>query len=137
MLKLIKTIILLLTVFLFSSCFGLFDSGTYKVVDDYEVTWIDLIKERALYKQEKLVSAYVFAVGHDTKYIYAKQHPLVIISNEKIDTTITNYYLIERTKNKFQDKPKYGPLTKQSFDSLCARLGIKDVKFDKTFPTNL
>jgi hypothetical protein len=99
MLKLIKTISLIFFIFSFSSCFDLFDSGTYKVVDDYEVTWIDLVEQRALYKQEELIPAYVFAVGHNEKYIYAKQHPLLTNSSEKIDTTTTNYYLIERTKN--------------------------------------
>src|SRR4030095_11818759 len=112
MLKLIRTTTLILSVFIFTSCFGLFDSGTYKVVDDYEVTWIDLVEQRALYKHEELAPAYVFAVGHNEKYIFAKQHPLVTNSTQKIDTSITNYYIIERTKNEFQDKPKYGPMTK-------------------------
>jgi hypothetical protein len=137
MLKFIKTIALLFFAFPLSGCFGLFDSGTYKVVDDYEVTWIDLIEQRALYKGEELVPAYVFAVGHNAKYIFAKQHPLLTNSKEKIDTTITNYYIIERTKNEFQDKPKYGQLTKQAFDSLCMQLKIKGIKFEKSFPTNL
>jgi hypothetical protein len=137
MLKLIRTTTLILSVFIFTSCFGLFDSGTYKVVDDYEVTWIDLVEQRALYKHEELAAAYVFAVGHNEKYIFAKQHPLLTNSTEKIDKSITNYYIIERTKNEFQDKPKYGPLTKERFDSLCIRLEIKDARFDKTFPTNL
>lgn len=122
--------------FLFTSCFGLFDSGTDVVVDDYEVIWIDLHESRALYKGEELIPAYVFAVGHNDNYIFAKQHPLTN-SSEKIDKKITNYYIIERTKNAFQNKPQYGPLTKTSFDSLCIKFGIKNTVFDLTYPTNL
>ena len=125
--------------FLLLQLFGcaLFDSGSDNVVDDYEVTWIDLHETRSLNKKEELVPAYVFAVGHDKKFIYARQHPLLPDSPEKIDKSIINYYIIERTKSEFQDKPKYGPLTKQGFDSLCIRLGILNPKFDMTYPTNL
>ena len=126
-------------VFLLSltGCFGLFDSGSDTVVDDYEVTWIDLHENRSLNKGEELVPAYVYAAGYNKLFIYAKQHPLLTNSPNKIDTAITNYYIIERTKNGFQDKPKYGPLTKQSFDSLCVKFGIKNPEFDMTYPTNL
>jgi hypothetical protein len=124
--------------FLLTGCFGLFDSGTDTIVDDYEVTWIDLHQERALYKGEELVPAYVFAAGHNSKYIFAKQHPLLPEnSKEIIDTSITNYYIIQQTKNGFQNKPVYGPLTKQRFDSLLLKLNITDVEFDLTYPTNL
>lgn len=115
----------------------LFDGGSDTIVDDYEVIWIDVDENRTLNKQEGLVPAYVFAAGHDSKYIYAKQHPLIPDSPEIIDKKITNYYLIERTKNSFQDKPKYGPLTQLQFDSICSKLGIKNVEFDMVYPTNL
>jgi hypothetical protein len=51
----------------------LFDSGSDTVVDDYTVIWIDVVESRDLSKQEQLVPAYVFAVGHDSKFIFAKQ----------------------------------------------------------------
>ena len=133
--NLAKNIISLLFIFSLTSC--LFDSGTDNVVGDYKVTWIDVIESRNLNKQEELVPAYVFAVGHDSKFIFVKQHPLKRTSTEKIDTTIINYYIIERTTTEFQDKPKYGPLTKTAFDSLCSKLDVKGVEFDLTYPTNL
>jgi len=126
--------ILLFLALLLEGC--LFDSGVDTVVEDYKVMWIDVIESRRLNKGEELVPAYVFAVGHDSKFIFAKQHPVKSNSNEKIDKTITNYYIIERTKNQFQDKPKYGPMTKTGFDSLCFRLGIVHAKFNMTYPTN-
>lgn len=135
MLKFIKR---LSSVVFFLSLTGcLFDSGTDSVVDGYEVIWIDVHESRSLSKGEELVPAYVFAVGHNKRFIYAKQHPLIPNSPYKIDKAITNYYIIERTKNDFQDKPKYGPLTEQSFDSLCLKLAIKNPEFDMTYPTNL
>ncbi len=84
-----------------------------------------------------ITRAYVFAVGHNKRFIYAKQHPLLPNSPDKIDKTVTNFYIIERTKNEFQDKPKYGPFTKETFDSLCLKLDIKNPEFDMTYPTNL
>ncbi len=119
-----------------ASCFGLFDSGGDKICDDYEVTWIDVHESRSINKGEELVPAYVFAVGHNSNFIYAKQHPLLPNAKEKIDKKIINFYVIERTNNDFQDKPKYGPLTKPAFDSLCAKLNIVDLDFDQTYPTN-
>ena len=120
-----------------TGCFGLFDSGSDTVVDDYKVIWIDLHENRSLIKGEELVPAYVFAVGHNRQFIYAKQHPLLPNSPEKIDRRIINYYIIERTKSQFQDKPKYGPLTKKTFDSLNLKLNIENPEFDMTYPTNL
>ncbi|HSC52761.1 MAG TPA: hypothetical protein VLC98_04040 [Phnomibacter sp.] len=136
MVRLTKTIFLGFIVLQLPGC-ALFDSGSDIVVGDYEVTWIDLHESRSLNKGEELVPAYVFAVGHNSKYIYAKQHPLLVNSPEKIDKSITNYFIIEQTTTELQDKPKYGPLTKQSFDSLCIQLQIDKPKFDMTYPTNL
>jgi hypothetical protein len=134
--RLTKTIAFTLTVIQLLGC-GLFDSESDNVVDNYEVIWIDVVESRRLIKNEQLVPAYVFGVGHDSKYIYAEQHPLAPNSPDKIDKNITNYYIIERNNDEFQDKPTLGPLTKRSFDSLCRQLHIDDPKFDMTYPTNL
>lgn len=120
--------------FLLASC--LFDSGSDNVAGDYEVVWIDTFESRALSKGEEIVSEYVYAVGHDSKYIYVKQHPLNYNSSKRIDESITNYYIVEMTESAFQNKPVYGPLTKNGFDSLSNVLGIKDLDFDMTYPTN-
>jgi hypothetical protein len=99
MLKFIKR---LSSVVFFLSLTGcLFDSGTDSVVDGYEVIWIDVHESRSLSKGEELVPAYVFAVGHNKRFIYAKQHPLLPNSPYKIDKTVTNYYILERTNNDF------------------------------------
>ena len=121
---------------LFSGC-NLFDSGSDTVVGDYKVIWVDVQESRSLNKGEGLVPAYVFAVGHDSKYIFAKQHPLLENSRVKIDKNITNYYIIERTTSAFQDKPTSGPLTIPAFDSLCNRLHIVNPEFDLTYSTDL
>lgn len=134
--KFVKMLPFLILPFLSFSCI-LFDNGTDNVVDDYDVTWIDLHEQRALYKGERLVPAYVFAVGHNSRFVFAKQYPLSTSSSEKIDTSVINYYIVERTKQGFQDKPTYGPMTKESFIKKCIELGIKEPEFDLTYPTNL
>lgn len=130
-----KFLIFLVTILTLKSC-GLFDSGSDTIIDDYEVTWIDLHEERALYKGEQLVPPYVFEAGHDEKYIFAKQHPL-IETDDIIDLKTTNFYIIERTNEIFQDKKTYGPLSEKQFRKLCNELGIKNPEFELTYPTNL
>ncbi|MGV0831576.1 hypothetical protein ACTS9D_04990 [Empedobacter brevis] len=78
----------------------------------------------------------MYAAGHHDKYIFAKQHPLVE-SDDIIDLNITNYYIIERTTETFQDKKVYGPMNKLEFTELSNKLGIKNPKFDLEYPTNL
>jgi len=130
-----KFIIFFLTILTIKSC-GLFDSGSDTVIDDYEVTWIDLHEQRALYKGEQIVPPYVFAAGHNEKYLFAKQHPL-LNNDDIIDLNITNYYIIERTSEIFQDKITYGPINELEFRELCKKLEIKNPEFDLTYPTNL
>ena len=120
---------------LFTSCFGLWDSDLDPIVDDYQIGWIDLEETRTISKREELIPAFIFAVGHNNKFIYAQQHPVYSDSSTKINQTITHYYIIERTKNSFQDKPIYGPLTKSQFDSLSAELRISP-DFNLTYSKN-
>lgn len=131
--KNVKTLATICLISFFGGC-GLFDSSSDRIVDDYTITWIDVKSNRHLSKYEQLIPSYVFAVGHDKKYIYAKQHPLN--SEGQINETITNYYIIERTKNEFQDKPQYGPLTKEEFDARCVVLGIKKIDFDMIYTSS-
>lgn len=130
-----KFIFIVLASILFTSCFGLYDYGSDIIVDDYEALWIDLYESRSLNKGETLVPAYVAAVGYDSKYIYSKQHPLLENSKEKINVKVTNYYIIERTKSGFQDKPVFGPFNKIDFEKKCLELSIQKPKFHLTFPT--
>ena len=128
----LKTSISGLLVCLLSSC--LFDSGSDRIVDDYEVVWIDVSSSRRLNKHEGLVPAYVFAAGHNSRFVFVKQYPLSQKTLNKIDKSRINYFIIERTDNKFQDKPIYGPLNKIQFDSLCSVLDITYPRFDHTYP---
>jgi hypothetical protein len=55
------------------------------------------------------------------------------------NTPVTEYTAanIGRTRNEFQDKPKYGPFTKEEFQKKCADLGISELGFSLTDPANL
>ncbi|MFD1871616.1 hypothetical protein [Hymenobacter bucti] len=121
-----------------TSCFGLFDNGTDSIVDKYEVTWIDVHAQRALYCDgSEVVPAYIAAVGYNSKYLFVKQHPLAGEHDEKVLESITNYYLIERTQNESQDRPIYGPLSEEKFNVLCNELGIEEVTFSTHYPENI
>ena len=125
------------TSLLLSGCFGLFDNGTDSIVDNYTVTWIDLHAHRALYNTEEVVSAYVAAVGYNPNYLFIKQHPLTGEFDSEVLESVTNYYLIKRTKSDSQDQPVYGPLSEDAFNTLCHKLGINDVTFSTHYPENI
>ncbi|MEN2487610.1 hypothetical protein AAYQ05_07395 [Flavobacterium sp. B11] len=130
-----KFVFAVLTSITLTSCFGFHDYEIETIVDDYEVLWIDIHQSRSLKKVETLVPAFVFATGYNSKYIYSKQHPLLKNSKGKINLNITHYYIIERTKSIFQDKPIFGPFNKMEFEKKCKELAIKKPEFNLTFPT--
>lgn len=123
---------LLLIAPLLSGC--LFDSSSDTIIGDYETIWIDIPQTRSINKGERVVPAYVSEIGHNDRYIIAKQHPIRDGSLVTVHTDTTNYYIIEVSTNSFQDKPVYGPLNKVSFDSLRRKLNITDIKFDMHYP---
>lgn len=124
-----------------TGCFGLFDSGSDKIADNYYVLWIDLQENQGICEEIEgtqrgsyilLVPEYVFEVGHDDNYIIAKQHPTSgFKSGYKINKEITNYFLINM--NLKNDKV-IGPLTLIEFEDLRKQLGISDIKFDMRYP---
>jgi hypothetical protein len=118
--------------FFLSSC--LFDSSSETITDDYETKWIDIPQTRDISMDETIVPAYVSAIGHDSRFIIAKQHPIREGSIVSVQTSTTNYYIIEITKSSFQDKPVYGPLKQSEFDSLRNKLKIAAIKFDMHYP---
>ena len=130
--KVASSIILILSILSFSSC--LFDSDTDKIVGDYQTTWIDIPQTRGINKGDEIVPAYVFEIGHNSNYIIAKQHPIKQGNIVSVHIDTTNYYIIEVSSNSFQDKPVYGPLNKESFDSLRQKLRIENIKFDMFYP---
>lgn len=121
---------------LFSAC-SVFDGDADQVVEDYEVSWVDLLETRSLQKGEQIVPPYVFAAGHDSRFVFAKRHELVLINGESyIDESVVYYYIVERTKKSFQDKPIYGPLSEEDFKIKCTELGIKEPKFEE-YPSSI
>ena len=123
--------IIFLSIFL-SSC--LFDSDSDKIVGDYETVWIDIPQTRSINKGEEIVPAYVSEIGHNSNFIIAKQQPIKQGNIVTVHIDTTNYYIITVSKNSFQDKPVYGPLSKKSFDSLRKDLKIENIKFDMFYP---
>jgi len=122
--------------FCLTSCFGLFDSGSDHIVDNYEVTWIDEHSHRALYRGiEEIVPAYVAAVGFDAKYLFVRQHPITGDHDEQVVESITNYYLIRRNGDDIVDKPK--PLSETEFNMLCRKLGVRKIEFSTQYPENI
>ena len=83
----------------------------------------------------QIVSAYVYAVGHNKKFIIAKQHPVVNESQEQVDTKKTNYFIIDMTKeNYYRQEGVLGPLTENQFDSLCKKLNVGQIEFNMSYP---
>ncbi|WP_207632638.1 DUF3997 domain-containing protein [Foetidibacter luteolus] len=124
---------IVLSVISFCACVS--NSGSTIITGGYKATWTKAIITRSIYKNESLVPAYVFAVGHNNKFIFAKQHPVAEYAS-KPDTSVTNYYLIEITDGEFQNKPVHGPLTKGAFDSLCSNLKVTEVLFNMQYDEN-
>lgn len=142
----ISTILLCVVIIAMSGCFGLFDSSGDIIVGKYNVGWIDVISSRAICLADKYgeygggvkVPAYVYAVGHNDRFIVAKQHPLIDPQKEVVDTRITNYFIIDMSKDDiYRGKGVSGPLTKVQFDSLCKKYDMQGIEFDKTYPENL
>lgn len=126
---------ILITIFsliIFSSC--LFDSDSDKITGDYKTIWIDIPQTRSITKGEQIIPAYVSEIGHNSNFIIAKQQPILLGNIVTVNTDTTNYYIITISSNSFQDKPVYGPLNKNSFDSLRKELKIENIKFDMFYP---
>ncbi|MCF0075567.1 hypothetical protein LZD49_34150 [Dyadobacter sp. CY261] len=132
MTKFLKSLYIFLSP-LFLAC-SAFDSGGDKIVDDYEVSWIGDRQQRALYKGEQLIRPYLFAVGHNSMFIFAKRHELILINGQgEVNESAVYYYIIERTAKSFQDKPVYGPLLEDAFIKKSTEIGIEQPKFNLSY----
>ena len=139
----LKILNILITVSL-TGCFGLFDSGSDRIIGKYIVLWIDLQENQTISEQfeinsnssTQIISEYVFAVGHNDDFIIAKQHPtLGFEGGFEIDTTITIYYVVDMNRKILLKGNKYfGPLTRVEFDSLRLDLNITNIEFDMNYP---
>jgi hypothetical protein len=131
-----RTIILLLILLLtIGGCTWLDKSEHLRIIGDYEVGWNDLESNRGIVKPNKgcsgcydvIIESYVYSVGHNDRFIFAKQHP-------NSDTTTTKYFLIDIDKNRRDAKKGiYGPLDEEEFEKMLTLLGIADIKFDLNF----
>jgi hypothetical protein len=125
----------------------LFDSGSKRIVGRYIVLWIDEPENQTLSLQSAtsassssvIILPYVFAVGHNDRFIIAKQHPTNgFAGGYKMDTGITLYYIIDtKTKTRYEDYTLYGPLTLTKFKGLCVRFNLQQVSFDVQYPDNI
>lgn len=130
----LKLFITIFSLSFFSSC--LFDSNSDNIIGDYETVWIDIPQTRSINKGEEIIPAYVSEIGHNSNFIIVKQQPIKLGNIVTVNTDTTNYYIITVSNNSFQDKPVYGPLSKNSFDSLRKELDIEHIKFDMLYPYN-
>jgi uncharacterized protein DUF3997 len=138
----IQLILLPFLAILLQGCFGLFDSESDRIVGRYILISIDEPRNRSLSKESELHSSnsftliepYVFAVGHNSRYIIAKQHSTSGFEGGfKILNDSTHYFIVDI----YEDRDKiFGPLTIHQFDSLRKELKILDIKFDITYPNN-
>ena len=121
----------------------IFDSGSKKVAGRFILVWIDMPENQGLGEQSELNSSssasiippYVFAVGHNNRYIIVKQHPTNGFEGGfKMDTSFTNYYVVDmEVKDTMGVRRTTGPLDLKEFSHLRKRLGIEDILFDMTF----
>ena len=134
-----KQLILILGILTLNSCF-IFDSDSDKIIGNYEVLWIDTPNSRAVCERYSstasavLIREYVFAVGHNSEFIIAKQHPTNGFENGyEIDKSITNYYIVDIRK----ESNVLGPFNKSEFDQKVSELNIGSIEFDQTYPVDL
>ena len=118
-----------LTGLLLTSCI---DDRSELIVKDYDLTWKNIQRSRALYKKDRIVPPYIFAAGITGNYIVLKQHPLR--KDNSLERDSTYFYVVEITDNTVQDKPIYGPLAQPAFDSISAALHLQDVSFEYQYP---
>ncbi|MBS7564128.1 DUF3997 domain-containing protein [Mucilaginibacter sp. Bleaf8] len=136
--------LLLICTAILSGCFGLFDSGGDHIAGPYYTGWIDVHSSRYIGKRDsgdlefEVIPAYIYAVGHNERFIVAKQHPLQgEFPHEKIDEGQTNYYLIDlKLKPGQHEKGLYGPMDADEFNNRCNALHVGEITFNLTYPEN-
>lgn len=137
-LRITKLTLILIGILTLNSCWNN-PSESDLIIGNYYVGWNDLVANRAIVeKPEKdspyssgVISDYVFAVGHNSDFIIAKQHPYLN------DLTVTKYFIIDLKKRKSgNNNSVIGPLKKEEFDKKRIELNISELKFDQNYPEN-
>ena len=144
-LKIAKYITILFIGLTLNSCY-LFDNSSDEIIGNYKVLWIDILSNQVICETNEenptsctqLIDEYVFAVGHNSDFIIAKQHPTNGFKNGyEVDTSVTNYFVIDvNGKIKENGDKVIGPLSKKEFDKTVSELNIETIKFDQTYSEN-
>ena len=108
------------------------------IIGNYYVGWNDMVSNRAIvYKYDSnsykgIVSNYVYAVGHNSDFIIAKQkYPY------SDDISDTKYFIVDLNKRLGRDKDAiYGPMDKIEFDKKSKKLNISELEFDQIYNEN-
>lgn len=138
-----QVVFYLIVAMLLTGCFSIFDNDFEPIVAEYNIGWIDTKETRSICKGlengdtggETVVPEYIFAVGHNDRYIVAKQHPLDSANNQMVDTKTTNYFVIDYTKHPYARQDGiYGPMNWDAYQKLKTELGIGEIAFDMIYP---
>lgn len=131
-----KTIIFyILILFILVSCSGRFGLAMKeKIITNYYLIAADDIKDCGLSYHENtdgsnyglIITATVYAVGYNDKYMIIKQHPRSF--PKPPDKKITNYYILPLKKgmNWRTNNGLIGPLTFSQFNEQRKKLGIEE-----------
>lgn len=134
-----RTILFLLSSFsILTSCGPLVDRQEEIITGNYISYFNEAPTCRAIAKPSGsnytyVISGYVFAIGHEKEYIIAKRNPNPSC-DFKVDTSKTEYFILQVDTLKSIEKKQYGPLNSYSFDSIRQQLNIQNIKFDLIYP---
>ena len=137
-LRITKIILTLIGILTLNACWN--NPGESElIVGNYFVEWNDLIANRAIVEKTAkdspyssgIISNYVFAVGHNSDFIIAKQHPYLN------DLTVTKYFIINiKKKESGKDNSVIGPMNEKEFEKKSKELKISELEFDKIYEEN-
>jgi hypothetical protein len=134
-LRTIITILILIGILTLNSCWNNPGESEW-IIGNYYIEWHDLVTNRTITEKTKkespyssdVVSGLVFAIGHNSDFIIAKQHPNLN------DLTITKFFIIDlKKREKTKEDGIYGPMDKQLFDKKLKELKISELKFDQVY----
>jgi hypothetical protein len=129
----VNAILILIAVYLCQSCGFAYEEH---IVGNYYIVAVDSDSDAGLsYMVNEgsfigVIPSVVFSVGHDSKFVFVKQHPDG--PNGKI-----NYFIVPiEIKNKYKvDEEVIGPLNENQFNAKLIQLGVS--KTDDLFQVTL
>ena len=132
------TIIFIFIAFFLTRCGYLIDRQEEIITGNYISYFNEAPTCRAIAKPTGsnyayVITGYIFAIGHEKEYIIAKRNPNPNC-DFKVDTSKTEYFILQVDTLKSIEKKQYGPLDSHSFDSIRQQLNIQNIKFDLVYP---